>query len=299
MASFPVQCSAQRFETLLLERYILAPNFSRALPRHVHEEYQVSLSLTDPCRHFYRGAAHAAPTGALSVLHPGEVHSSPDLLVSPAPSVFHVLYVPPEAMRLMAADRTGRAVSAPFFAAPVLSDAALAKRFRQLWRCLTGPASRLEQDSLLLLVLTQMIARHAPGPLTADRSHPGTRPLDAARDYLHAHCAEDLTLDALAQVASLSPFHFCRAFRREYGLPPHAYQTQVRIDRAKSLLMRGQTPGDVAFALGFYGPSHFGWHFKRLVGVSPGAYAHPAPTKQQFFDTASSSLPATIPLFTS
>jgi len=276
MASSQVQCEARRFETLLLERYTLAPDFSRALPKHVHEEYQVSLSLTDSCRHFYRGASHAAPTGLLSVLHPGEVHSSPDLLVSPAPSVFHILYVPPEAMRLMAADRTGRPAGEPFFAAPVLPDAALAGRFRQLWRCLTGPSPRLEQDSLLLLVLTQMIGRHARQPPAADSPAPGARPLLAARDFLHAHYAEELTLDSLARLAGLSPSHFCRAFRREFGLPPHAYQTQVRIDRAKSLLARGLAPSDVAFEAGFYGPSHFGWHFKRLVGVSPSAYARAA-----------------------
>lgn len=276
MATSPVQCDARRFETLLLERYTLAPHFSRALPKHVHEEYQVSLSLTDSCRHSYRGASHSAPAGGLSVLHPGEVHSSPDLLVSSEPSVFHVLYVPSEAMRLMAADRTGRTAAEPFFATPVLWDTALAGRFRQLWRCLTGPAPRLEQDSLLLLVLTQMIARHTspqPAPVTA---RPSARSLETARDYLHAHFADDLTLGVLAEVAGLSPAHFCRAFKGEFGLPPHAYQTQVRIDRAKSLLARGGSPSDVAFDMGFYGPSHFGWHFKRLVGVSPGAYARAA-----------------------
>ena len=269
-----VQCEAHGFDDLLLERYTLAPHFSRTLPKHVHEQYQISLSLTDPCRHFYRGGSHAAPAGTLSVLHPGEVHSSPDLLISPHPSVFHILYVPPEAMRLMAADRTGRPVSEPFFAAPILKDAGLAGRFRQLWRSLVGPASRLEQDSLLLLMLTQMIARHAPEWSAISRRSPG--PLETARAYLHAHYADDITLDALAQAAGLTPSHFCRAFHREYGLPPHAYQTQVRIDRAKFLLMQGRAPGDVAFDAGFYGPSHFGWHFKRLVGVSPGAYARAA-----------------------
>lgn len=271
----PIQCAASHFDTLLLERYTLAPHFSRALPKHVHEEYQISLSLTDPCRHFYRGASHAAPVGFLSVLHPGEVHSSPDLLVSPEPSVFHILYVPPKAMRLMMEQR-GRQTGEPFFSVPVLQDAALARRFQRLWRCLTSPAPRLEQDSLLLLTLTQMVARHVVSVPASAPLRPGSRSLAASRDHLHAHFAEDITLEAMARIAGLSPAHFCRAFRREFGLPPHAYQTQVRIDRAKSLLARGHAPDDVAFEAGFYGPSHFGWHFKRLIGVSPGAYARSA-----------------------
>lgn len=271
MTPVPIQCEARQINTLLLERYSLAPNFSRSLPKHVHEDYQISLSLTDPCRHWYRGASHAAPVGFLSVLHHGEVHSAPDLFVSPEASAFHILYVPPAAMQTMTADRRGLPVHEPFFN-PVLNDPALSRRFQQLWPCLMGAASQLETDSPLLLMLTQMIARHSdrkPRALLSDR---GSRALAAARDYLHVHHADDLPLVALAEIAGLTPSHFCTAFRRQFGLPPHAYQTQVRIDHAKLLLARGHAPGDVAFDTGFYGPSHFGAHFKRLVGVPPGAY---------------------------
>jgi AraC-like DNA-binding protein len=96
--------------------------------------------------------------------------------------------------------------------------------------------------------------------------------IQRARDYLHDNYAESIALDELAQVAGLSPFHLCRLFRREFGLSPHAYQTHVRLSHAKHQLLRGMPLKDVAAATGFYDQSHFGWHFKRLVGVTPGQY---------------------------
>ncbi|CAA9481240.1 MAG: Transcriptional regulator, AraC family [uncultured Rubrobacteraceae bacterium] len=56
-------------------------------------------------------------------------------------------------------------------------------------------------------------------------------------------------------------------------MPPHAYQTQARLDRARSLLLRGWPPARVARETGFADQSHLTRRFKRLVGVTPGRYA--------------------------
>lgn len=56
-------------------------------------------------------------------------------------------------------------------------------------------------------------------------------------------------------------------------MPPHAYQINVRLDRAKDLLLRGWPISEVAREAGFYDQSHFTRYFKRLVGVTPGSYA--------------------------
>jgi transcriptional regulator GlxA family with amidase domain len=56
-------------------------------------------------------------------------------------------------------------------------------------------------------------------------------------------------------------------------MPPHAYQIQVRLLRAKKLLRSGRHPADVAYATGFADQSHFSRHFKRLMGLTPARYA--------------------------
>jgi AraC-like DNA-binding protein len=70
----------------------------------------------------------------------------------------------------------------------------------------------------------------------------------------------------------MSPFALLRAFRDETGLPPHAYLNQLRVRLARQLLDGGVAPALVAAEAGFADQAHLTRHFKRVVGVPPGAY---------------------------
>lgn len=94
----------------------------------------------------------------------------------------------------------------------------------------------------------------------------------AARDYLDRHYGEPISLDILAGAVGLSRFHLVRRFAAVHGLPPHAYLLRRRINAAKALIRRGLPPAEVALACGFADQSHLGLHFRRLVGLTPGAY---------------------------
>jgi AraC family transcriptional regulator len=90
-------------------------------------------------------------------------------------------------------------------------------------------------------------------------------------EYIEEHLDAELTLDHLAGVAHLSPYHFARLFKNSTGLPPHQYVIARRVERAKDLL-RGKDRFplvDIAAEVGFSSQSHFTRHFKRLVGVTP------------------------------
>ena len=73
-------------------------------------------------------------------------------------------------------------------------------------------------------------------------------------------------------IAGLSRFHFLKAFAAQFGLPPHAYQIHLRIERSLPLLRQGMTLSHVAETMGFNDQSHFIRHFKRTMGVTPGQY---------------------------
>jgi AraC-like DNA-binding protein len=73
-------------------------------------------------------------------------------------------------------------------------------------------------------------------------------------------------------LTGLSQFALLRAFRRETGMPPHAYLNQLRVRRARLLLDDGLAPADVAAQTGFADQAHLTRHFKRVVGVPPAAY---------------------------
>jgi len=92
-------------------------------------------------------------------------------------------------------------------------------------------------------------------------------------DYIHAHLDSKLTLEALAALVHLSPYHFARHFKAATGLPPYQYVLQCRVAQAKTLLLAGEhSISEVAQAVGFAGQSHLTRHIKRAYGVAPGAF---------------------------
>lgn len=92
-------------------------------------------------------------------------------------------------------------------------------------------------------------------------------------EHIEAHLSEDLTIEALAGIAALSPFHFAKAFKQATGLPPHKFVASRRVDRAKVLLKTTQLPiAEIAFRVGWENVSHFTQAFKGATGTTPGAW---------------------------
>jgi AraC family transcriptional regulator len=112
------------------------------------------------------------------------------------------------------------------------------------------------------------------GPPAVDR-HPGLldrATVDRVTEVVDAELAGPLTLDRLARAATLSPYHFARAFKATTGMAPHQFVTARRIDRAKALLLNTRASVvDVANAVGMSNVSHFRRVFRRHLGVLPGA----------------------------
>lgn len=91
------------------------------------------------------------------------------------------------------------------------------------------------------------------------------------RAWVEAHMESNIKLSDLAALAGLSEFHFHRMFKASCGVSPHNWITQLRIIRAKEILVK-QPLAQVSVACGFSNQSHFTRRFKEQTGVTPGAY---------------------------
>ncbi|MHC5907549.1 helix-turn-helix transcriptional regulator [Streptomyces sp. S6] len=97
--------------------------------------------------------------------------------------------------------------------------------------------------------------------------------LRQARDRMDREYAEPLDITALAATALMSPGHFQRSFREEYGETPYAYLMTRRVERAKALLRRGDlSVTEVCMAVGCTSLGSFSSRFTELVGETPSAY---------------------------
>jgi AraC family transcriptional regulator len=91
--------------------------------------------------------------------------------------------------------------------------------------------------------------------------------------YIEEHLANEISLLSLAQLVQLSPFHFSRAFKQSFGMPPHRYLTWQRIERAKALLGgRKLSVTEIGLDVGFSETSSFTAAFRKLTGETPTAY---------------------------
>ncbi len=92
-------------------------------------------------------------------------------------------------------------------------------------------------------------------------------------DYIETRLEARLTIADMAALVHLSPFHFSRAFKQSFGMPPHRYHMMRRVEAAKALLNATKTPmTEIALRLGFSEASSLSAGFRRMTGVSPSAY---------------------------
>jgi AraC-like DNA-binding protein len=244
---------------------------ARPVPRHWHEEYQFCLVQSGSGELKYRGASHLTPPASLFMVHPGEVHSNRAHQSSGCS--YRTMFVGSELMRTAAAEVFGRDSSVlPFFAATVTSDTDIIEKYLSVHYAMEQPSSALNRENVLVDLLSSLMCRFADRPATARSAGRERRAMKVANAYLREHFAENISLTKLAQVAGLSAFHFGRVFAQEFGMPPHAFQTQLRVSRAKLLLRLGWPIAAAACEAGFADQSHLNRHFKRLVEPSPGRY---------------------------
>jgi AraC-like DNA-binding protein len=91
--------------------------------------------------------------------------------------------------------------------------------------------------------------------------------------YIKKHIAETIRIRALARFVYLSPYCFCRAFKQSFGMPPHRYLVQQRIERARAMLARSEySISEIGLALGFGQIGSFSARFRHVTGLSPTEY---------------------------
>ena len=261
--------SARRVEAFGGVDVVQATYVRHSFQPHFHQTFAVGVMTGGTCALACRGSTFIVRQGHVVAIAPGEVHTGQQ--VGEGGWSYRVLY--PSHDILAAALPDHHVAARPVeFRAPVFDDPLLAALLGKVFITLEKSDCPLEQESALLEVLTPLVQRHSVHVTNGSpRRHlPGTI---AARDYLHAHCTEPVTLTTLARVAGLSCFYFIRVFRTAFGVTPHAYLAMLRLERARQLLRTSSSIAQVAAAVGFSDQSHLTRFFRRVYGMTPGVYA--------------------------
>ncbi|MBR1820264.1 MAG: helix-turn-helix domain-containing protein [Clostridia bacterium] len=131
----------------------------------------------------------------------------------------------------------------------------------------SGPLEDAIVNRMIVNMLTEFL-------VTAEqRPSAGNEMIEDIRNYMLDNLDKNLSLDALAKRANLSPYHFARTFKRHVGLSPHDYLIHARLNLATFYLKSTDDPiKNIAYICGFSNESTFCTTFKNRLGLTPSKY---------------------------
>lgn len=233
-----------------------------AFEPHLHEGYGLGAIESGVERFRYRGADHLAPPDSLVLMNAGEMHTG--RAETAAGWRYRMVYLDPGVVEAVTGERGWH------FRDAVGHDAPRARRVGRLLQKLWAAADEpLAFDSLLHTLLAEL-RPHAKVALPAAAE--GALRFAGVIEYMREHAAERLTLDDLAAVAALSPFHFLRRFKAACHATPQQMLMALRLLRAKRLLAQGLPAAQVAAASGLADQAHLTRAFAHRYGVTPARY---------------------------
>jgi len=142
-----------------------------------------------------------------------------------------------------------------------------------------GAAARMYVESAAIVLAQRLLALKGRTPAPTPR--PGLPPalLRRAQEFLHDQMDRNPGVTELSSAVGMNVDHFSRMFKRSTGLAPHQYLGNIRLERAKRLLVEGRAPIiEIAYEIGYANPSQFSAFFRKRTGLSPTEFRRNAQT---------------------
>ncbi|OTA19836.1 AraC-family transcriptional regulator [Xenorhabdus beddingii] len=236
--------------------------------KHTHKEFSIGAVDGGHSVYFNSNTERRIQTGSLVIVNPLEVHSC-----NPAPDTnwsYKMLYVCPKWLGYVQSMVTGEEVT-NFIPFPInyTDDAELYVQFQALANTIIHDRDNMKTEEESIAFFSRLFSQSYSRPLEKAVLKNN---ISKAYEYLCDNFRSNISVKDIAVHSELSEYHLIHAFRKTYGITPHAMQIAMRINEAKLLLKQGMKIASVATDLGFNDQSHFHRHFKKLVAATPAEY---------------------------
>lgn len=237
--------------------------------KHAHETFSIGTILAGHCAYVNGRTSQRIGAGAVVVMNPGDAHAcnpSHDERWS-----YRMLYVDVPWLVGVQQD-LGACEKHRFqpFSTVVTTQPELYAGLNRLYRVLTDPkAEHLEKHGAAFEFASVVHYSLSPAEHPQPKERPG---LVRAVEFIRDNYTRSLKLEEVCSAANLSPSYLIRAFKHKFGMTPHAYLINCRIEFSRSQLRRGHPIAEVALAAGFADQAHLQRSFKKFVAATPGQY---------------------------
>lgn len=237
--------------------------------RHSHAHFSIGAITDGRSTYVHEDAQFEVTAGTVVLMNPGDVHACNP--IDDQPWSYMMLYVEtPWLTDLQHQLGFARTLQFRRFSATHLSDAGLFRDLIALYEGLVDDqADALSKQSAAVEFFSELQLRLNPA---APPSREPNFKLERAARYIRERCTETLSLEEICAAAQLSPSYLIRAFKQHFGMTPHAFLVNQRIQFARERLRHGQLIADVALEAGFADQAHFQRAFKQHLAATPGQY---------------------------
>jgi AraC-like DNA-binding protein len=238
---------------------VLSAHFTgHAYPMHAHDTWTLLIVDDGAVRYDLENHERDAFGDLVTLLPPHVPHNGS----SPRPFRKRVLYL---AQSQLPDRLVGASVDNSGFA-----DPGLRRLISSMHRTIGRPGEDLAAE-VHLAEITARLRERLGVPMLSD--HLSRTPAHQLRDLLEHHVVPGISLRQAASLLHFHPAYLVRSFTAEFGMSPHKYLVSRRVDVARRLILAGRPLSQVATESGFYDQPHLIRHFKRILGVSPKAFA--------------------------
>ncbi|WP_157132840.1 AraC family transcriptional regulator [Marinobacter algicola] len=245
---------------------------------HSHTQWSIGAITEGESTYQYREALFHVRAGDLVLMNPEWVHSCNP--IDNQPWAYLMLYVDTGWLTDLRF-RAGLLPEARWqdMATATLSEPLWYDRYCRMAECLLDARrDLLDKQTEVVEFLSDLMQKLARQPVVPQPDAPDT--LTELARYLDNHTTEDVSLDTLCEISGYSAGHLIRAFRHYFGLTPHAYLLNRRIQLGRLELANGTPIAEAALNTGFADQPHFQRTFKRLMAATPNQYRQPSTDHQ-------------------
>lgn len=237
--------------------------------RHSHAHFSIGAITAGRSTYVHEQSSFEVAAGTVVLMNPGDVHACNP--IDDQPWSYLMLYVETPWLTDLQ-HQLGFSAELEFrrFSDTHLNDARLFCDLNALYAVLIDDQQDvLRKQSAAVEFFSELQLRL--NPIEQPLREPNFK-LERAAGFIRRHCTELLSLDDICAAAELSPSYLIRAFKQHFGMTPHAFLVNQRIQFARECLRRGQLIADVALEAGFADQAHFQRAFKQHLAATPGQY---------------------------
>ena len=238
---------------------------SEDFTKHYHDTYTIGLTYKGVLKSYNAYQSFDSYEYSIRINNPGEVHAGKSEKWS------HVNFYPTTQMMSNLYEQIFYENKIPYFKRHIVENKILFLKLHNFFDSYFKNEDEILIESNLIDALSNLILTSVIYTKNHKNIFEDKKIVKNTYEYINDSIDTNFTLDSLASNVNLSKYHFLRLFKKEFGLTPHAFIINERLNRANKLIQDGFTISNASVQVGFNDQSHFSRNFKKYFGYTPSS----------------------------